>query len=92
MSANPGIFGWIRDGVRQSVLLGVNDALETLGTPETSRDLNPVLAGLLKQSDSGMNQTENIASGATKRIGSTAGRKRLGRSLRDINPSAQNAP
>ena len=34
-------FEWIREGVKRSVLLGVSDAVETMGTPhdpETSRD------------------------------------------------------
>ena len=27
-------FSWIRDGVKQSVMLGVADAIDELGTPE----------------------------------------------------------
>jgi len=38
---NFNFFDWIRDGVRRSVLLGVSDAVETMGMPpdeETARD------------------------------------------------------
>jgi hypothetical protein len=39
MSAN--FFEWIRDGVRQSVLLGVSDAIEELGTPAQGEETHP---------------------------------------------------
>ena len=38
---NFNFFDWIRDGVRRSVLLGVSDAVETMGMPpdeETARN------------------------------------------------------
>ena len=40
-------FSWIRDGVRQSVLLGVSDAVEQLGTPASTDEVHPSVAGLL---------------------------------------------
>ena len=76
MSVN--FFDWIRDGVRQSVLLGVSDAIEQLGTPADSEDVHPGVASFLASEK-----------GEKKRVGATAatgtGRKRLGRSLKDID-------
>jgi hypothetical protein len=75
MSVN--FFDWIRDGVRQSVLLGVSDAIEQLGTPADSEDVHPGVASFLASEK-----------GEKKRVGAAAatgtGRKRLGRSLKDI--------
>ncbi|TWU55078.1 hypothetical protein [Rubripirellula reticaptiva] len=76
MSVN--FFEWLRDGVRQSVLLGVSDAIEEIGTPANSDELHPNVAALLK--------TEPTKS--AKRVpASTAGRKRLGKTLKDMNPA-----
>lgn len=69
-------FSWLRNGVKQSVLLGVSDAIEDLGLPENSEDLHPGVAAMLRGDES-----------STKKRGSrtkTGGRKRLGRSLKDI--------
>lgn len=74
-------FTWIRDGVRQSVLLGVSDAVEQLGTPASSDEIHPSVAGILSptMSNSGSNATQRNVGGAS------AGRKRLGRSLKEMN-------
>ncbi len=81
-------FTWIRDGVRQSVLLGVSDAIETLGTPASTEDLHPSVAGLLRV-DKNVDASPRLAqAGASGGVGSSGGnsanRKRLGRSLKDI--------
>jgi len=81
-------FTWIRDGVRQSVLLGVSDAIETLGTPASTEDLHPSVAGLLRV-DKNVDASPRLApvgvgNGAGNGGGNTANRKRLGRSLKDI--------
>jgi len=81
MSVN--FFEWIRDGVRQSVLLGVSDAIEQLGTPAESDDIHPGVAAFMASEK-----------GEKKRVGTAppaaAGnsRKRLGRSLKDIDEPA----
>jgi hypothetical protein len=74
-------FQWLRDGVRQSVLLGVSDAVEQIGTHDASAEIHPEVAALLNPAPSG-------AATATKRrrVGATGGRKRLGKSLQDMNP------
>lgn len=79
-------FTWIRDGVRQSVLLGVSDAIETLGTPASTEDLHPSVAGLLRV-DKNVDASPRLAQvGAVggNSGGSSSNRKRLGRSLKDI--------
>ena len=35
---NVNFFDWLRQGVKQSVLLGVSDAIETMGTPTENED------------------------------------------------------
>lgn len=79
MSVN--FFEWIRDGVRQSVLLGVSDAIEQLGSPAQADEIHPGVAAFMASEK-----------GDKKHVGATsasvpAGRKRLGKSLKDINPS-----
>ncbi len=74
-------FSWLRNGVKQSVLLGVSDAIEDLGTPENADDLHPGVAALLRGESS--DNTKRVGAGAAK--GSS--RKRLGRSLKDIEPA-----
>lgn len=74
-------FSWIRDGVRQSVLLGVSDAVEQLGTPPPTEDLHPSVAGFLQPEHAGAKQAK--LPGKTR--GAAGGRKRLGKSLKDIN-------
>jgi hypothetical protein len=86
---NMNFFGWIRDGVRQSVLLGVSDAVEQLGTPAAMEELHPSVAGFLK--------VDGATTGAPKlthaaAVGAPANhsksRRRLGKSLKEIGPNA----
>lgn len=82
MSVN--FFEWIRDGVRQSVLLGVGDAIEQLGSPADSDDVHPGVASFLAS-----DKNDKGDKGDKKRLGASAAsgtaRKRLGRSLKDID-------
>lgn len=73
-------FSWIRDGVRQSVLLGVSDAVEQLGTPPAAEEIHPSVAGFL-QPENG--QSVAKITGAKK----APARKRLGKSLKDLDSS-----
>ncbi len=79
---NVNFFDWLRDGVRQSVLLGVSDAIEQIGTPADSEEIHPGVAAFL-QSDK--TEKKPLAGPATS---AGTGRKRLGRSLKDIDQSA----
>jgi hypothetical protein len=69
------LFTWIREGVRQSVLLGVSDAVEALGTPAGEDTFRPNLARLIDQAPS---EEARATIGDGKR-------KRLGRSLKDFD-------
>jgi hypothetical protein len=90
--SNTGVFGWIRDGVKQSVLLGVSDAMEVMGTPLEPSQLHPALHTM------GAGSAQRIATGTTEPVNPRAAgdaspqRKRLGRSLKDITPAAANPP
>ena len=73
------MFDWIRQGVKQSVILGVHDAMEAIGSPEGD-DARQRLAALLPPAE----PAEPAA------VGATAGkRKRLGRSLRDFDGGSE---
>lgn len=76
-------FTWIRDGVRQSVLLGVSDAVEQLGTPASADEIHPSVAGILSPS---LNSSPHTPAPLRTDSGSSSNRKRLGRSLKDMNP------
>ena len=76
---NFNLFLWIREGVKQSVLLGVSDAIEAIGTPDNSEDISPRLLEFMKQGG---------ADSATKSVGGANQRKRLGRSLKDLESPA----
>ncbi len=69
------LFQWIREGVRRSVIAGVADAVEAIGTPVEDDAIKGHLGQML----------EGTAVGATARasIGSNK-RKRLGRSLKEL--------
>ena len=68
------MFDWIRDGVKRSVILGVSDAMEAIGSP----DGEDVRARLALHLPAAADASEPALAGAAKR-------KRLGRSLRDID-------
>lgn len=82
-------FGWIRDGVRQSVLLGVSDAIDQLGTPPSTDELHPDVVAFL-QNGAPAAAAAGVAPKLAGNAGASAGRnsggnrKRLGRSLKDI--------
>ena len=85
MSNGLGLFNWIRDGVKQSVLLGVSDAIDTIGSPDESRALNPALLSFAKQPFASQANVR-IDEPLSRKPTGASGRKRLGRSLRDIEP------
>ena len=70
------LFAWIREGVRRSVILGVNDAVEEIGTPHGDDAWKERLVSLLEAP-----AEEGVSPG-----GAAGKRKRLGRSLKDFSP------
>lgn len=84
--ANLGVFEWIRDGVRRSILLGVSDAFEQIGTHDSATDLHPQLASALR--DAAPRALESPAAVASPRSTPKPERRRLGRSLEQIRSTA----
>jgi hypothetical protein len=72
---NLNVFSWIREGVRQSVLAGVSDAIEQMGTSADGDDLRPRLAEALRRS------TNSVSEGPVVEHRT----RRLGRSLKDLD-------
>ena len=73
------VFAWIREGVKRSVLLGVSDAIESIGAPEGDNgSLKQLLTQLLLPEAIGLPSTPAPA----------GNRRRLGKSLRDVTPDS----
>ncbi|MFO7901495.1 MAG: hypothetical protein ACQESR_24960 [Planctomycetota bacterium] len=68
-------FDWVREGVRQSVLLGLSDAATEIGSPKDAQALNEHLQNSIQQG--------RITTDSTK--GTRGRRKALGRSLSEIS-------
>lgn len=81
MASNFNFFSWIREGVRQSVLLGVSDAVENIGTAPDGDDVTQRLVGFVKSG----------GPGTPKRISGRSSRKKLGRTLDEIQASIEKA-
>lgn len=72
------LFAWIREGVRRSVILGVNDAVEEIGAPHGDEAWKERITALLESP---------VVEGGADSAGIAAGKKRrLGRSLKDFSP------
>ncbi|HMO15181.1 MAG TPA: hypothetical protein PKD64_17560 [Pirellulaceae bacterium] len=74
------LFSWIREGVKRSVMLGVADAVQQVGTPLEGGDLQGSLQHFLQNIEK--SSDANLVPG---NVPNNGGRKRLGRSLRDID-------
>jgi len=74
-------FQWVREGVRQAVVLGLADAMEDVGARGRDEDLGPALAHTLRER---LSVTANDAAKSTvfeSPALAAAPRRRLGRSL-----------
>lgn len=69
-------FDWVREGVKQSVLLGISDAAEHIATPAEADQLNNRLLATFADG--------NLITDQTKPKGGRGRRKALGRSLSTI--------
>ncbi len=78
-------FHWIRDGVRQAVLMGVSDAVGDLGTPREDDDISQRLLERLRSGQPAL--SDESAAAAAQR----APRKKLGRSLEQIQSGLSKA-
>jgi hypothetical protein len=73
-------FSWVRDGVRQAVLLGVSDAVGDIGTPPEGDDISQRLLQSLRNGQPTIPEARS-----SDRIT----RKKLGRSLEQIQATAK---
>ena len=73
-------FEWIREGVKRSVLLGVSDAVETMGAPHDPESASEKIMSFLRD-ESGETKTTR------RRVASTT-TKKLGRSISEIHPTS----
>ena len=72
-------FNWLREGVRQAVVLGLADAVEDVGNRTSGEDLGPALAQSLREKLTVV-RDEPLVDGRVVDA-ATGGRRRLGRSL-----------
>ena len=75
-----GLFDWIRQGVRQAVVLGFSDAVADIGERADGDDLGEQLADTLRQRLA----VEPASKHSSLPIPDPPGRKRLGKSLEQI--------
>jgi len=80
MAANFNFFSWLREGVKQSVLMGVSDAVHHLGSPREGDDVQQRLTAFLQDQGS---------SAAAPRLTDGAPRRKLGRTLQEIHSGAE---
>jgi hypothetical protein len=75
-------FSWVRDGVRQAVLLGVSDAVGDIGTPHDGDDISQRLLQAMRSGQPII---------AEARSPERTSRKKLGRSLEQIQATAKSS-
>jgi hypothetical protein len=73
-------FSWVRDSVRQAVLLGVSDAVGDIGTPPEGDDIRQRLLQTLRNGQPAITEARS-----SERVA----RKKLGRSLEQIQATAK---
>jgi hypothetical protein len=79
-----GFYTWIRESVKRAVLLGLSDAIEQIGTPVEGDQSHQKLLTSLRQHVMLEAQVEAVPAVA-------GGRKRLGKSLDQIQSQARPA-
>ena len=71
------VYAWIREGVKQAVLLGFSDAVEQIGVPEANEQANNQLLSVFR----GMGVTPAAAAIPSSSSRPSGAKRRLGRSL-----------
>lgn len=77
-------FNWVREGVRQAVVLGVADAVEDIGGRSRDEDFGPALAQTLRERLAARSEPAVVEAAAPQ----GAARRRLGRSLEGLRKAA----
>jgi len=80
---NFNFFDWIRLGVKDSVLLGVTDAVNTMGLPPEEASRDKILSFLQEETQS--TQRRRLPSPSA----STTGQRKLGRSINDVHTAKE---
>ncbi|MCL2624099.1 MAG: hypothetical protein FWD31_10585 [Planctomycetaceae bacterium] len=81
---NFNFFDWIRAGVTRSVLMGVSDAVETMGMPPDEESAKDKILSFLQS-----NETEKLAVTSPRHRlpgSAVAPQRKLGRSIGEIHP------
>jgi hypothetical protein len=85
-------FQWVREGVRQAVVLGLADAIDDVGIRSRDEDLGASLAQTLRDRLAVTRQPTVLEAPADTATASTSaavgGRKRLGRSIEGLRKAA----
>ena len=85
-------FQWVREGVRQAVVLGLADAIDDVGTRSRDEDLGASLAQTLRDRLAVTRQPTvleaSAATAAASTVAAAGGRKRLGRSIEGLRKAA----
>ncbi len=74
------LFEWIRNGVRQAVLLGVSDAVGDIGQPPESEDMAAHLLDVIRNTP---------GRGNRRRVTGRTKPKRLGRGLTQVQTASE---
>jgi hypothetical protein len=80
-------FQWVREGVRQAVVLGLADAIDDVGTRSRDEDLGASLAQTLRDRLA-VTKEPTVLESSTEPAAGAAGRRRLGRSLEGLRKAA----
>ena len=84
-------FTWIREGVRQAVLMGVTDAVDGIGTPPNGDDMGQKLMETIRSGGPKLDGPDSATAIATL-PGSASRRRKLGRTLTEIQASVDKDP
>ncbi len=68
---NMNFFDWVREGIRQSVLLGLSDAAAEIGSEKDAEVMNKRLLGSIQQGRITAETTPKGTRGRRKALGST---------------------
>jgi hypothetical protein len=79
---NFNFFDWVRDGVKRSVLLGVSDAVQTMGMPHDEESTKDKILSFLQDSSPATPASRSRVSSSSS---SKTSQRKLGRSISDIH-------
>ncbi|MCL2305747.1 MAG: hypothetical protein FWC43_10430 [Planctomycetaceae bacterium] len=81
---NFNFFDWIRDGVKRSVLLGVSEAVETMGMPPDEENTRSKILHFLQTEEDGLELSPRRRIANSAGPSSSSRKSPLGRGLADV--------